>query len=261
MDEVIMEKNIIRRYEEICNLAELPNYYGHSDFLNFGYWHEDTTDHKQACENLMEELLSFIPKKSGTILDVACGKGATTAYLMKCYPARNITGINISQSQLEIARVNAPGCTFLKMSATDLEFADCSFDNVICVEAAFHFCTRERFLREAHRVLKPGGRLILSDILNTLEGEKTNETRTEQNYVPDLDKYRAILTKAGFGEVEVVDATESCWKGHFWYTVRYFHRKLLSGEIDRGELETHLFHTYRRAREITYYVLAEGTRT
>ena len=261
MNEVSLSENIIRRYDEICNLAVLPNYYGYSDFLNFGYWDENTTDHKQACKNLMERLLAFIPQKSGTILDVACGKGATTAYLMKYYPADKITGINISENQLKTARANAPGCAILKMNATNLEFPDGSFDNIICVEAVFHFYTREKFLREAHRVLKPGGRLVLSDILNTFEGEKTNQTRTELNFVPDLDEYRALLTRVGFGAVEVVDATESCWNRAYWYAVHYFHRKLLSGEIDREDLEASLYHTYRRAREITYYILAAGTRT
>jgi hypothetical protein len=41
-----------------------------ADFSNWGYWQRDTRTYLQACENLMERLLSFIPERSGTILDV-----------------------------------------------------------------------------------------------------------------------------------------------------------------------------------------------
>lgn len=256
MSEGEMQKYILKRYDDILNTAAIRRYYGQSDFLNLGYWDEHTKDQKQACENLMEQLLQFISKKSGTILDVACGKGATTSYLLKYYAPENITGMNISENQLEIARMIAPGCTFSLMNAAELGFPGNSFDNIICVEAAFHFHTREDFLREACRVLKPRGRLVLSDILMTLEGERKVESRTEKNYVKDLEEYKSIIHQAGFDEVEVIDATEECWKRHFRYVVRYVHEKFLCKEITLEELGVHLYHTYRRALYVEYYLLA-----
>ena len=52
-----------------------------NEFANYGFWEEDTHTETEACENLMEKLLAFLPEKQGTILDVACGKGATTRHL------------------------------------------------------------------------------------------------------------------------------------------------------------------------------------
>ncbi len=140
---------INERYDTLISRPLIIEYFDNSGFINFGYWDSNTRDQKQACENLMEKLLAFIPNKTGTILDVACGTGATTRYLLKYYSPQNITGINISEKQLGRARANAPGCNFMIMNATNLEFEDSSFDNIICVEAAFDFKTREKFLKEA----------------------------------------------------------------------------------------------------------------
>lgn len=258
MTEARIHEYIIKSYDRIAERPEILEYYDNSDFMNFGYWEEDTDNQKQACENLMEQLLVLMGDKKGSILDVACGKGATTAYLQKEFPVEKITGINISEKQLGIARKNAPGCTFRLMNATELLFEDESIDNIISIEAAFHFCTREKFLKEAHRVLKPGGRLVLSDVLMSMEAIQASESTPMENFIPDLDGYRSLLTRTGFVKHEVIDVTEQCWRRHFWHIVRSAHEKFLRGEIDREFLQACLKPTYRRVHDMKYYLLASA---
>jgi ubiquinone/menaquinone biosynthesis C-methylase UbiE len=251
-----MISNINQRYDSVMydNLAD--EYYGYSDFHNFGYWDKGTRNQKEACENLMEKLLSFIRRRKGHILDIACGKGATTRYLLKYYKPSEVTGINISEKQLETCKAKTLHCTFLLMNATQLAFEDESFDDVICVESAFHFNTRADFLREAWRVLKPGGRLVLSDILFKAEEiEGLSPYRIASNYVRDLKGYESLYRRAGFEDVEIINATNECQAQFSKHCRRFLHDKFLAAEVDWRTLIKTRFSLFLSDVAINYYVL------
>jgi glyoxylase-like metal-dependent hydrolase (beta-lactamase superfamily II)/SAM-dependent methyltransferase len=243
---------INRWYDKSMYSAAVRQRYGGSGFRNFGYWKADTGTRPEACENLMETLLNFIPQRTGTILDVACGMGATTRHLQNYYPAKDITGVNISEKQINDCRVNAPGCNFHVMSATSLKFAAGTFDNVICVEAAFHFVTREVFFQEAYRVLKPGGRLVLSDILPTVPEETS---RAPAHSVIGPSEYCNLYFRAGFERVEVLDATFECSTSFRMHILELHRRKFWTGEIDRMTFRNRRARILANHRSFGYYLL------
>jgi cyclopropane fatty-acyl-phospholipid synthase-like methyltransferase len=250
----------LRHYENSMYDSLIREYADGSDFHNFGYWHEDTRSIREAHINLMELLLGRLPVREGKVLDVACGKGASTGYLLRYFRSENVTGIDLGEKQLASARAKAPGCTFLLMDAAELDFPAGSFDVVLCLEAAFHFETREKFLRRAHEVLKPGGTLLMTDVLMTEEAERRRLGRTVENYLEGPDAYRRLLERSGFLEHDVQDATEECWRRYFRDAVEFAHRKLLAREIPLEQLQNLLRPLYGRVPDLRYYLIVSARR-
>lgn len=206
---------MIRVYDRALTSADYRQYFEDSGFYNFGFWQSRPKSQREACEALVDHLLDRIKNKGGRILDVACGPGATTKRLLRRFPAEMVTGINISEAQLAAARERVPGSSFLLMDAAQLAFADEQFDAVICVEAAFHFNTRERFLQEAMRVLKPGGTLVLTDMMfrGFMRPVGDFGQVPPANFVRTIDEYRDRWAACGLENISVDDGTRACLGG------------------------------------------------
>lgn len=229
---------------------------GYGDYLNYGYWTEGVTNGTEASEAMLERLLSTVPKKEGIMLDVACGLGATSRYLTNYYPAENIIGINISDDQIRHCAEKLPGARFEVMRAEDLAFEDESIDNIICIEAAFHFETRLDFLKEAHRVLKPGGRILLSDIFADINHPLQSPT----NRVGSIDEYRQVYQAAGFEVVDIEDATGPCVMGMTEAIWRTLTRLKTAGKVTDEFVENTKRSLVAR-RNVLTYVLVSAKKT
>jgi ubiquinone/menaquinone biosynthesis C-methylase UbiE len=101
---------------------------------------------------------------------------------------------------------------FAQMDATDLGFREATFDAIVCVEAAHHFPTRVDFLREAHRILRPGGMLLMTDLLFRGVPSDPSGTVPRANHVASRSAYEQILAKAGFASASVSDITAPTWR-------------------------------------------------
>jgi ubiquinone/menaquinone biosynthesis C-methylase UbiE len=197
-------------YREFFSDSVLRDFYGDSGYANLGYWDEATPNAASAGDALIDRLLGLMPGELGPVLDVACGEGGSTRRLAHTLAPSSITAIGVSPEQLAAARARAPGCRFLQMDATALRFPPASFDSVLCVEAAFHFGSRERFLRQAFRVLRPGGRLLLSDLLLN----RGSPLMPPENHLSGVDAYAALLERCGFVDLVLRDVTRDTWHAY-----------------------------------------------
>lgn len=98
----------------------------------------------------------------GIALDAACGTGRHAAYL--CERGHDVIGVDASPEMLERARKRVPEAELRAGDLTALPLEDRSVDLAVCALALTHLPELLRPLAELSRVLRPGGRLILSDL-------------------------------------------------------------------------------------------------
>jgi SAM-dependent methyltransferase len=137
-------------------------------WLNLGFWEGDGGDPQEApvaVRRLVERIAGVLPA-GGDVLDVGNGLAAQDPVIVEIARPRSLTAVNITWSQLDAGRgpLRDADADAVCADACRLPFADGSFDGVISIEAAFHFSSRVRFLREAFRVLRPGGVLTMTDV-------------------------------------------------------------------------------------------------
>lgn len=208
-------------------------------FMNYGYWYRNTTTLQESSENLMEKLTAGFQGK-GNILDVACGYGGTTHWLSRRWDPSKVIGSNVTETQVKYCRANVPDCTFHVMDAARIEYPPESFDNIISVEAALHFDTREQFLRRAYRVLRPGGTLAVSDLLVVQDAHKYVAGLPEANSLRSLDEYKQLLLGIGFSKVELIDISEEGMNSHFSYQFSTAHERWMHGKLSFDQMHTWL---------------------
>jgi ubiquinone/menaquinone biosynthesis C-methylase UbiE len=115
--------------------------------------------------------------RSARLLDVACGTGGFLAEAKRNYPRLAVTGVDLSAPYLAVAKRQLSAwsrVTFAEGNAETLPFADASFDIVTCLYL-FHELprrARQAVANEIRRVLRPDGRLIFLDSLQT--GDKAD---------------------------------------------------------------------------------------
>ena len=169
------------------------------------------------------------------VLDVASGRGETAIFLAQRFGAE-ITGIDFGQENVRQAEARALEADvsqlvrFQQGDAETLGFADASFDVVLCECAFCTFPDKCRAAAEFARVLRPGGRVGLSDLTRSAElPEELHGLLAWVACIADarpVEEYAGYLEAAGILSVEVETHDEALAE-----VVRNIQGKLLGAEL------------------------------
>ncbi len=155
------------------------------------------------------ELLA--PAPDLRILDLGCGVGHLLAWLARHAPAR-YDGLDLSVASARRARTAAGVVRAVVGDAARLPFEDAAYDRVVCNGSAHHLPDLPAALREVHRILRPGGRVVLYEpvdsavtgaVRRTLFRWSPWESPADKSHKDEFtpDAVQSALRAAGFADV------------------------------------------------------------
>jgi ubiquinone/menaquinone biosynthesis C-methylase UbiE len=114
---------------------------------------------------LYRHVVSPVSLSGLDVLEVGCGRGGGAAYLHRTLLPATMTAVDFSEKAIALCRerYTREGLTFVVGDAERLPFPAEKFDAVVNVESSHCYGSMEAFLREVHRVLKPGGHFLYAD--------------------------------------------------------------------------------------------------
>lgn len=159
-------------------------------------------------------------RERNTILDVGCGGGRTVAKLAAAAHAGKVYGIDYAAASVEAAQrfnreaIAAGRVVVEEASVLALPFTDCTFDLVTAVETHFWWQDLAGGMRECHRVLKPGGcMIVVAEFYNGGRHARYAERLAQFTAMAslDVDQHRAMFTDVGFADVQIDEDAVKGW--------------------------------------------------
>jgi microcystin synthetase protein McyJ len=244
----------------------------HDNYLNFGLWTPGRS-FVEAAEALVERVGTKIALGGdAALLDVGCGMGTQDRFLMRRFRPRTIEAVDLTPQHIAIAqaRNEFANLTYRVGNACVLPFPNGAFTHAMSIEGIVHFNTRQRFFREARRVLVPGGRFGASDFFmpraprNLLERRLLRLCMSAWQVPPDnassAEEYHAALERSGFTDVHVEIVSDQVIPGYYAEQMRpdtRRHIRAIRGPVigRLSQLIDVFLHRLYRARLVGYLIV------
>lgn len=217
-----LHKKIIKYYDECQIFYDLFWMNKKNLAIHYGFWEKNTKNLHEALINENKAVAEKLEiEKSDIILDAGCGIGGTSIWLAENYKVK-VIGINISEKQLKIARKYAKErgvahlVNFYVKDFCNTSFDDESFTKIFGLESICYTEKKEDFIKEAFRLLKPGGILVVADgFLKKKDVNKEEQQMLTEWYagwalpnIGTVTEFHEKLKKAGFKKIEFEDKTQ-----------------------------------------------------
>lgn len=216
-----MSQDVVRYYDQTWADYRVVWLSRKNYAFHFGYHDQDGMTHRRALVRNNEVMADAAQIQPGDrVLDAGCGVGGTSCWLAEHRQA-TVVGITLVPNQVQRARAIAQRrgvadrATFEVADYSHIPYPDASFDVVWVQESLCHSAEKAATYREFHRVLRPGGRLVLAEYMRTTRVLSARDQGLVRGWLagwmmPDLDtfdEHRSNAAAAGFASVAVRDAT------------------------------------------------------
>jgi cyclopropane fatty-acyl-phospholipid synthase-like methyltransferase len=190
--------------------------------LHYGYHDVAGMDQRAALTRMNEIMAQQVGIKNGErLLDAGCGVGATSIWLAKTFGVE-AHGLSLSPLQVKKAKSFAKANNVSKLAHFYLRnflstgFPSNHFDIVWFQESSSQTYEKAGFLKEAFRVLKPGGRVIVTDLFLTKEKMTEMEKHCIDKwcdgwamaYLPSIKDFGATMKKCKYANIRSIDNTK-----------------------------------------------------
>ena len=216
---MISSRRTITREAVASHYDELDHFYRDvwGEHVHHGLWLHGNETRDEAVLQLADRVAREAQAGPGVrVCDIGCGYGATSRLLAR--RGAEVTAITISPAQYGIASHVQRGTRNPQFFLGDWlknDFADDSFDAAIAIESSEHMPDKPEFFRQAERVLRPGGRLVICAWLAAENPSATAQTwllepicrEGRMPHVGSVSEYEALATTAGFKLVRFEDVT------------------------------------------------------
>jgi ubiquinone/menaquinone biosynthesis C-methylase UbiE len=172
---------------------------------------------RHQFESIIElKKLTQLLDPGAEVLDVGCGAGVpVTKFLVD--EGFSVTGIDISDGMLKLAKKHVPKCKFLKADMSEMDFPENSFDGIVSFYAVIHL-PREKhadLFKNFYKFLKPGGVMLIG--LGSDEWEETAEYFGAKMFWSfyDPEKELELIKNAGF-KILLDEIIERGGEKHYW---------------------------------------------
>ncbi len=168
----------------------------------------------------IDEIVSNTNLIGKSVLDIGCGCGGAAFHLIKKHGAKFVEGIDpeplVIKTAEQLAKKNHLS-EYTKFKCTDagpFQYSPETFDVVFSKEVFLHIPDKEELLKDIHRILKPGGIIVVSDWMRSDENTPSKQMK---DYIDaegldmlmcSLKKYEELLKLTKFTDIEIRDRNE-----------------------------------------------------